>query len=171
MFTFASILVKLNQVYLSLGSNVGNRTAMLQEAISLLSEVGEVEQISSFYETAAWGKTEQPAFLNLVLLMQTNLRAINFMQELIAIESRMGRIRNEKWEARMIDIDILFFNHEVINEKHLHVPHPFLQQRKFVLEPLAEIAPHFVHPVLKLEVLQLLKNCADTLSVNRLAHA
>ena len=171
MFTFASILVKLNQVYLSLGSNVGNRTAMLQEAISLLSEVGEVEQISSFYETAAWGKTEQPAFLNLVLLMQTNLRAINFMQELIAIESRMGRIRNEKWEARMIDIDILFFNHEVINEKHLHVPHPFLQQRKFVLEPLAEIAPHFVHPVLKLEVLQLLKNCSDTLFVNRLVHA
>lgn len=171
MFTFASIVVKLNQVYLSLGSNVGDRTAMLHEAITLLNRVGEVNQISSVYETAAWGKTEQPAFLNLVLLMQTKLSAINFMQQLIAIETGMGRIRNEKWEARMIDIDILFFNNEVINEKELQVPHPFLQQRKFVLEPLAEIAPRFVHPVLKLEVLQLLNNCTDNLPVNRLAHA
>ena len=171
MFTFASIVIKLNQVYISLGSNAGDRAAMLQQAIILLQQLGEVTTISSIYETTAWGNTDQPSFLNLVLLMQTKQTAINFMQELISIEKKMGRVRNQKWEARIIDLDILFFNDEVINETDLKVPHPFLHKRKFVLEPLAEIAPHLMHPVLKQQVLQLLEDCADKLSVNRLAHA
>ncbi len=171
MFTFASIAIKLNQVYLSLGSNAGNRAKMLQQAIELLLKVGEVQTVSSVYETAAWGNTNQPAFLNLVLLMQTKSGAQNFMKELISIEEKMGRVRNQKWESRIIDLDILFFNDEVIDETDLKIPHPFLHGRKFVLEPLAEIASHFVHPVLKKEVLQLLEDCADKLPVNRLVHA
>ena len=171
MFTFAIIVKNLNRVYLSLGSNAGDRAVMLQQAMNELNRSGEVLQVSTVYETAAWGNTDQPNFLNLVLLMQTKQSAIHFMNELIAIETGMGRVRDKKWEPRIIDLDILFFNDEVINEKELMVPHPFLHERRFVLEPLAEIAPHLQHPVLKKEVLQLLHECSDSLKVNRLAHA
>ena len=170
MFTFASIVVKLNQVYLSLGSNVGNRSEQLSKAIDFLKEKGEVKRISSVYETEAWGNTNQPSFLNLVLQMMTNFEAINFMKELLLIEEKMGRIRQNKWESRNIDIDILYFNNEIIDENELKIPHPYIHERKFVLEPLAEIAPDFVHPLLKLSSIEMLKACPDSLKVKRLSH-
>ena len=163
--------MKLNQVYLSLGSNVGNRSAQLNKAIELLNKLGEVKTISSVYETAAWGNTNQPSFLNLVLLMVTNDGAGNFMKKLLLLEEKMGRIRNQKWEARIIDIDILYFNNEIINEEELIIPHPHLQYRKFVLEPLAEIAPDFVHLVLKRNSVQLLNDCNDKLQVKKILNA
>ena len=170
MFTFASIVVKLNQVYLSLGSNVGNRSEQLSKAIDFLKEKGEVKRISSVYETEAWGNINQPSFLNLVLQMMTNFKSIYFMKELLLIEEKMGRIRQNKWESRIIDIDILYFNNEIIDENELKIPHPYIHERKFVLEPLAEIAPDFVHPLLKLSSIEMLKACSDSLKVKRLSH-
>ncbi len=161
----------LNQIYLSLGSNVGNRSEQLNKAIELLNESGGVKKISAVYETAAWGNTNQPPFLNLVLMMMTNDDSVNFMKKLLLIEEKMGRVRNQKWEARIIDIDILYFNSEIINDQELIVPHPHLQERKFVLEPLVEIAPDFIHPVLKLNSLELLNNCTDQLQIKKLQHA
>ncbi len=165
------ITMKMNQVYLSLGSNEGNRSSQLNKAIEFLNEAGEVKIVSSVYETAAWGNTNQPSFLNLVLLMLTNDDAQNFMKQLLLIEEKMGRVRHWKWEARIIDIDILYFNNEIIHEEDLIIPHPHLQERKFVLEPLVEIAPEFVHPILKLNSVLLLNQCTDKLQVKKLQHA
>lgn len=165
------ITVKMNQVYLSLGSNVGSRSVQLQNAVDLLNETGLVKKISSVYETAAWGNTDQPSFLNLVLMMLTNNDSRNFMKQLLLIEEKMGRVRHQKWEARIIDIDILYFNAEIFQEESLIIPHPHLQERKFVLEPLAEIAPEFIHPILNLNSIQLLNQCPDKLQVKKLQHA
>ena len=171
MFPFASIVVKLNLVYLSLGSNIGNRSEQLEKAINSLQEIGVVGKISSVYETAAWGNINQSSFLNLVLQMLTNIDALNFMNKLLFIEEKMGRVRKDKWEERIIDIDILYFNNEIINEEKLKVPHSYLYERKFVLEPLVEIAPDFIHPILNISSKEMLNRCADKLEVKRLLHA
>ncbi len=163
--------MKMNHVYLSLGSNVGDRWAQLHKTIEILNEDGAVKIVSSVYETAAWGNTNQPLFLNLVLLILTKDEAGNFMKKLLFTEEMMGRVRHQKWEARIIDIDILYFNNEIIIEHELIIPHPHLHERKFVLAPLAEIAPEFVHPVLKMNSVQLLNNCNDPLPVKKLQHA
>lgn len=163
--------MKMNQIYLSLGSNAGDRLAQLNNAIEFLKETVEVKIISSVYETAAWGNTNQPSFLNLVLLVLTNDAAGNFMNNLLLLEEKMGRVRHKKWEERIIDIDILYFNNEIITEENLIIPHPHLHERKFVLEPLAEIAPELLHPILKMNSVQLLHNCTDQLQVKKLQHA
>ncbi len=150
---------ELQQIYLSLGANLGNREANLQQAIELIKErLGEVIAISSFIETAAWGKTDQPDFLNLALLVATNyspLKALTIIQE---IEHQLGRERKEKWGARLIDIDIIFWDNQVISEVQLTVPHPLMHERTFVLIPMAEIAPEMEHPVLKRKMKELLES-------------
>jgi 2-amino-4-hydroxy-6-hydroxymethyldihydropteridine diphosphokinase len=156
-----------NKVFLLLGSNMGARLQLLNSAIeNILIEVGEVTKKSSVYETEAWGITDQPGFLNIALEVETPLSPLEVLTQCLAIESRLGRIREEKWGARFIDIDIIFYNHDVINiPDKLQVPHPEMQHRKFVLEPLAEIAPDFVHPILKKPVASLLFELNDPLEV------
>jgi 2-amino-4-hydroxy-6-hydroxymethyldihydropteridine diphosphokinase len=158
----------MNDIYLLTGSNIGERTAFLLEAMKKIQEqCGQVIKVSSIYETAAWGKEDQESFLNQVLQAKTPLTAEALLRTILKIEAGMGRKRDIKFGPRIIDIDILFFNDAVIQKPGLHVPHPRMQYRRFVLVPLAEIAPQKVHPVLSKTTIQLLEECADTLPVNK----
>lgn len=158
----------MNRAYLLTGGNMGNRTANLQEAIGLISEsAGKVVARSSVYETKAWGKTEQPDFLNQVLVIDTPFSAEDLMARLMEIELEMGRMRQEKYGPRKIDIDILFYNDEIIKTPDLTIPHPRLHLRNFTLEPLYELVPHLIHPVLGKTIAQLFAESPDTLNVKK----
>ena len=155
-------------VFLLLGSNLGYRQLFLANAAEAIErEVGSIVKQSSVYETQSWGKTDLPDYLNQVLVVRTDLSARDVLLRILAIEKSMGRERTEKWGSRTIDIDILFYADDIINEPDLIVPHPYLHQRKFVLEPLAEIAPQHMHPVLNKSILQL-NSIDDTLIVKKL---
>ncbi|MBA4139046.1 MAG: 2-amino-4-hydroxy-6-hydroxymethyldihydropteridine diphosphokinase [Segetibacter sp.] len=159
----------MNNVYLLTGGNLGDRLVNLQKAFMLIDEMaGSVIKKSSIYETAAWGITNQPSFLNQVLFCTTQLTAVQLLQTILLIEKQMGRERLEKLGPRIIDIDILFYNDEVIDLPELKVPHPEITNRRFVLEPLHEIAPDYIHPVLKRSIADLLKDCPDPLEVKML---
>lgn len=152
----------MNNVFLQTGGNLGNRFQNLQTAVKLIEkEIGKILLQSSVYETEAWGFTDQPAFLNQVLQVQTTLSPADVMSKIHFIENEMGRVRVQKMGPRTIDIDILLFNQEVNNTTSLIIPHPFIEKRRFVLVPLSEISPEYFHPVLKKSVLQLLKECED----------
>lgn len=147
---------------------MGERENNLLECKELINKaIGEIEQESAIYETAAWGKTDQPSFLNQVFFLKSILNPNQILANCLAIESQMGRVRHEKWEARKIDIDILLFNDEVIDEEDLSIPHPHMKNRRFVLKPLADIAPNVVHPVYNKTIIELLENCPDPLEVTR----
>ncbi|RDV15797.1 2-amino-4-hydroxy-6-hydroxymethyldihydropteridine diphosphokinase [Pontibacter diazotrophicus] len=154
------------ELYLLLGGNLGERSAYLADARkSIAAAVGPITQCSKLYETAAWGNTDQPAFLNQVLAVQTELAPEQVLQKVNAIEQELGRVRLAHWGARVIDIDILFYDQLVLQSQRLTIPHPQLHLRRFTLLPLAEIAPQLVHPVLGKTVEDLLENCPDTLEV------
>lgn len=138
-----------NAAYLSLGSNLGNREANLRDAIVHLGELGTLVATSSVYETEPVDFLDQPWFLNCVVLLQTDLPPQTLLQRLLEIERAMGRERLQPKGPRLIDIDILLFGDEVINKPGLTIPHPALHERRFVLEPLAEVAPDVMHPLLK----------------------
>ena len=158
----------MNDVYLLLGSNLGNRNLFLQKAIAHIEEeIAPVISQSSVYETQSWGKTDLPDYLNQVVMLQTGLPAQTILQKILAIELLLGRKREEKWGSRTIDIDILFYGLEIINEASLQIPHPELHKRRFTLEPLAEIAPHFKHPGCNKDILQLKNELQDTLIVKK----
>ncbi|MFY7908949.1 MAG: 2-amino-4-hydroxy-6-hydroxymethyldihydropteridine diphosphokinase [Emticicia sp.] len=155
--------MKLHQIFLGLGSNLGNREENLSTAQKLIEEkVGKIRSKSSIYETAAWGITEQNAFLNQVIEVETSFSPSAVLHLVLNIEKDMGRIREIRWGERSIDIDILYYNNEIISTETLVVPHPFIQERKFVLVPLCEIAPAFIHPKLNQTNLELLEKCRDS---------
>ncbi len=159
----------MNKAYLLTGGNLGNRLAFLSQAKELLTEYcGTITAASSFYETAAWGNTNQAAFLNQALEITTTLNARQLIRKILKIEKRLGRIRKEKYGPRNIDIDILLYNDEVHEMPFLKVPHPEMQNRRFALLPLSEIAPGIIHPVLKKSIRELLNDCSDTLQVKRI---
>ncbi len=152
-------------VYLLLGSNVGDRDANIAKACELIGqETGSSIRQSALYETAAWGKTDQAAFLNQAIAIDTDLAPLALLTLLKKIEKRVGRIDTEKWGPRVIDIDILFYGREIIQLPELQVPHPYLPVRRFALLPLSEIAD-MRHPVLKKTIKDLLAECPDTSEV------
>ena len=150
--------------YLSLGSNIGHREVHLRDAIGSLAAIGTVSKTSSFYETEPIEFTAQPWFLNCALELQTDLSAQELIRELLNIERALGRDRNHAQAKgpRTIDIDILFYGHATIHEAGLTIPHPAMHQRRFVLAPLAEIAPDMLHPVLKRSIGELLDELPET---------
>ncbi|MCG9881263.1 MAG: 2-amino-4-hydroxy-6-hydroxymethyldihydropteridine diphosphokinase [Bacteroidia bacterium] len=160
----------LSFVYILLGSNQGDAKKNLEQAIiSLEEKLGKVVHYSSIYKTAAWGNTQQDPFLNQVVLIQTKLNAEETLATNLEIERLMGRTRNIKWEPRIIDIDILYYNDAIIKTESLQVPHPQMTSRRFTLIPLVEIAPNFMHPELHKTSKELLKECIDTLEVEKMS--
>jgi 2-amino-4-hydroxy-6-hydroxymethyldihydropteridine diphosphokinase len=165
----------MDNIFLGLGANLGDRGANLQMALGDLERWGvRVLRCSSIYETVPFlpktasgvgsgsaGKTDQPDFYNLVVRVQTDRSPEDLLTVIHAIERSLGRVRREKWGPRPIDLDILFYGDLVVGHPELTIPHPHLAERRFVLVPLAEIAPAFVHPVFKKTVEELLKECSD----------
>lgn len=156
--------------YLLLGSNLGNRRKYIASAIfEIEAKLGSIGQRSSIYQTASWGKHDQPDFLNQVIELKTILKPRDLLSGILSIEADLGRKRVEKWGSRIIDIDILLYEDRVINEPELIIPHPYLAFRRFCLMPLCEIAPEFIHPVLKKNIQELLLELSDDLFVKRLS--
>ena len=159
----------MNQLYLLLGSNQQQPQKQLLLAQKfIIKKLGSIKRKSAVYSTAAWGNTNQPDFLNQVIIVQTKLTAQQTMQTILSIEKEMGRIRTKKNGPRIIDIDILFFNKEIIATKNLTIPHPQIQNRNFVLTPLNQLSPNFKHPVLNKTIHQLLRICSDDLTVHKI---
>ncbi|MEQ9375821.1 MAG: 2-amino-4-hydroxy-6-hydroxymethyldihydropteridine diphosphokinase [Imperialibacter sp.] len=159
-------------IFLLLGSNQGDRLATLLEAGRMINErIGQMVRSSSIYATQAWGQTDQADFLNQVIEIESGVRAEEVLNQALEIEKHLGRKRIEKWGPRVIDIDILYVNDDVINTNTLVVPHPQIPFRRFTLAPLAEIAPDFIHPTLGKNQTQLLSECPDTLEVTKLSDA
>lgn len=152
----------MNHAYLLIGGNIGDRHANLSRAVNNIESVtGSVLKQSSVYETAPWGFTAQPSFLNQVLLIETVLSADLLLDSILGIEEKMGRKRLVKMGPRIIDIDILFYNDQIINTASLTIPHPEITNRRFVLAPLNEIAPSLIHPVMIESISSLLLECKD----------
>ncbi|MDP9080544.1 MAG: 2-amino-4-hydroxy-6-hydroxymethyldihydropteridine diphosphokinase [Bacteroidota bacterium] len=159
----------MNTVFLLLGSNLGNRHFYMHEAIKLIeADIAPVLKTSSVYETQSWGKTDAPDYLNQVIVIETDFSAHEVLRRILGIELVLGRVREEKWGSRTIDIDILFFGNDIIDEQELTVPHPGLHKRRFVLEPLAEIAPDLTHPVINKTILMIKSELKDNLIVKKL---
>jgi 2-amino-4-hydroxy-6-hydroxymethyldihydropteridine diphosphokinase len=159
----------MEEAYLLLGSNLGDSKKYISDAASDISKViGEITGASSLYQTASWGNTEQPDFINQVIRVKTKLNPRQLLNSILVIEKRLGRERLEKWGSRTIDIDLLFYGDQIIESEDLTVPHPFLHQRRFTLMPLAELNPELVHPVLNETVEALNDKLDDELTVTKL---
>jgi 2-amino-4-hydroxy-6-hydroxymethyldihydropteridine diphosphokinase len=160
----------INQsVYLLIGSNMGDRRKHLSDALwAIETRAGVIRGRSSIYETAAWGRMNQSPFYNQAIRITTFLDPHALLQQLQLIEQSMGREKAEKWGERIIDIDILFYGEQVLDTAELTIPHPELQNRKFALIPMAEIADDLIHPKLFQTIHELLKNCDDSLAVTKL---
>ncbi len=158
----------MNVAYLLTGGNTGNRLQYLDEASKEIKKnCGTIVSTSFVYETAAWGIKEQNSFLNQALKLSTSFSPQQLLDCLLEIEEKLGRIRKERYGPRIIDIDILLFNDDVIDVRNLTIPHPELPNRRFALICLCEIAPDKIHPVTKKTLVKLLKQCTDSLKVDK----
>jgi 2-amino-4-hydroxy-6-hydroxymethyldihydropteridine diphosphokinase len=155
-------------IFILLGSNMGDRNSHLNYAKLEISRLaGNIITASSIYKTDAWGNTDQPAFYNQVVEIQSRLSPEELLSTILEIEKKAGRVRDEKWGPRILDIDILFFGDCVLASDNLTIPHPQIGNRRFTLMPLAEIAGKFVHPVTRQTVDQMLAMCSDSLKVEK----
>lgn len=158
----------MHEIYLLLGSNLGDRSKYLREGCNLItSEIGEIVKRSPVYKTASWGNTGLPEFLNQAVCVISDLPPRELLSRVLLIEKILGRNRLEKWGSRTLDIDILFYDDEIINEPDLVVPHPLLHERRFALTPLQEIAPGLRHPVSGKKIKDLLSELSDNLYVDK----
>ena len=159
------------EVYLSLGSNKGDRIRFLSEALTRLQEYGVVSKTSNIYESEPWGFEADKNFYNIVVLFQTQLNPIDLLTEIKNIEFSLGRRKNNSdvYTSRNIDIDIIFYQDKVIDVPFLQVPHKYAHKRKFVLYPMAEINPYFVHPILNKNILQLIDLCQDNTRIKKIS--
>jgi len=159
----------MNTVYLLLGSNEGDRVHwLIRSEVQIGISCGIIKAASSLYETAAWGVEDQPDFLNKAICIETVLDPFALLKILNDIEAAFGRQRHTRWGQRTLDIDILLYNSEVVDTPTLKIPHPAITQRRFTLEPLAEIAPNLVHPLHHKTITELLAICPDPLPVKKM---
>lgn len=166
-----SIFVFMNTVYLLLGSNLGNSKELFQQAIQMLElSVGVITSSSSLYESPPWGFQHENNFINQALKVSTELSPLKTLGACLSVEQQLGRIRanTDNYEARTIDIDILLFNTELVNDTNLIIPHLHLHNRRFALLPLTEIAPNQIHPKFDKTISQLLYSCSDNSDVRKL---
>jgi 2-amino-4-hydroxy-6-hydroxymethyldihydropteridine diphosphokinase len=166
----SDISTQHSDALLSLGANIGDRMATIARAVELIScsRGIELQSVSSMYETDPVGYLEQPAFINAAAAIRTTLTPRRLLGRVRAIERALGRRRRSRWHEREIDIDILLFGDLIVDEEDLHIPHREMHRRRFVLEPLAEIAREAWHPVLELTVASLLERCDDRSAVRRI---
>ena len=155
----------INTVFLSLGSNLGDKTENIKKAIAEInSQIGAICNTAKFYETEPWGFENDSWFLNTAVKLKTEFSAKQTLKKCLSIENQLGRYRNnisKGYSSRIIDIDILFFNNELINLPDLIIPHPYIKDRKFVLYPLMDITTSYIHPVLKKSIRELVNECTD----------
>ena len=156
-------------IFLLLGTNLGDKMENLSRACEQLERMaGKIIKTSLVYKTAAWGKSDQPGFYNQVIELDTTFSPEDLLHKILSIENDMGRKREERWGARIIDIDILFYGDKIVNQKDLTIPHSGIAKRKFALVPLNEIASSFQHPVSLKKIKTLLDECSDPLPVEKL---
>lgn len=160
----------MNQVYLLTGGNLGDRYSLLERAKKIIVEkIGKIVKESSIYETTPWGFNSEQDFLNQVLIVSTDLSPKKVLNKCFEIEKELGRVRqSEQYSSRTIDIDILFYNDEIIHEQELIIPHERLHERRFTMEPLVEISPEYTHPKLNKTLSELLAECEDVSEVRKL---
>jgi 2-amino-4-hydroxy-6-hydroxymethyldihydropteridine diphosphokinase len=160
----------MNQVFLGIGGNIGNKHDNFDKVYTFIkNELGAVTKSSSVYETSPWGFQAEDNFWNQVLIVETKFSAVELLQKINNIETRFGRKRDgRQYKSREMDIDILYFDKLVVKNETLVIPHQHLQKRLFVLVPLAEIAPDFIHPVLKLTSVEMLNVCEDKSVIKKL---
>ncbi|MCH7409198.1 2-amino-4-hydroxy-6-hydroxymethyldihydropteridine diphosphokinase [Belliella sp. DSM 111904] len=162
-------LIPSHQVVLIIGGNLGDRFQLITDAKKKISmEIGEIQKQSVLYETAAWGERSTKDFINQALLINTTLSAQEVLYTALSIEKSLGRARVEKWGDRTMDIDIIFYDNSIIEEPELTIPHPFMKERKFVLVPIVEILPDWIHPVLKMSMKEMLSACEDQCEVRKI---
>jgi 2-amino-4-hydroxy-6-hydroxymethyldihydropteridine diphosphokinase len=160
---------KYINAYLCLGSNTGKVRQNLIQAIAFIEKkIGKVNKKSHLYETQPWGNPDQDSFLNQIIMVNTTLDPRQMLEEITRIEREMGRERKEKWGPRIIDIDIVLYGKRVIRDKGLEIPHPEMHKRAFVLVPLMELDPDYIHPVLQMPIDELYMSCQDESDVRRL---
>jgi len=161
----------MKNVFLSLGSNMGNRILNIENALKKIAKTGNIIKVGCFYETEPWGFFDENWFINTCVLIETHLKDKQLLKKCLSIEKELGRIRKNKkagYHSRLIDIDILFFDKQIVDLPGLIIPHEHLHKRKFVLAPLNDIAPEFIHPVLKQSVKKLFANCFDETKLKKL---
>jgi 2-amino-4-hydroxy-6-hydroxymethyldihydropteridine diphosphokinase len=160
---------QLGRCHLHLGSNIGDRKLHIARAIQMIEEsIGPIWSSSSYYETEAWGKKDQSDFINVALEVEHYMTPNQLLKTINKIEDNLGRVRREKWEERIIDIDIIFMEDIIIDTDKLTIPHKWMEKRNFVLYPMVEIAEKFVHPVFNKTLAELLEDCEDSTKITKL---
>ncbi|MBT0810941.1 2-amino-4-hydroxy-6-hydroxymethyldihydropteridine diphosphokinase [Litoribacter ruber] len=158
----------MSQVVLLLGGNIGDRLKYLSRANSEIQKVFSIKKLSAVYKTAPWGTDSQQAYLNQAMVVDTDMPAQEVLEVILGIEQKLDRVREQKWGDRTMDIDLIYYEDLVIQSENLTIPHPLMQDRRFVLIPLVEILPDFVHPVFGKSTRKLLEECLDRSEVSQL---